>query len=145
MLNVMDAVERAVLSANEAFYEAFRGRSVVGMQRLWAQRAPVACMHPGMPVIVGRDEVLRSWQGILGHPQAPILQCSNARAHVLGTSAFVTCLEASENDPPRLIATNVFVLEDGHWRIVHHHAAPISPATPVRRPSTPPPKRSDLN
>ena len=121
--------------SNEAFYRAFRDRDPVAMERVWAESAPVACMHPGMPAIVGRDEVIRSWRGILQHPHAPRIACSAVEVHVLGTSAFVTCLEGNEGKPPRLIATNVFTMEDGHWRLVHHQAGPLSPAVqPTRAP-----------
>lgn len=135
----MDPIEREVLLANEAFYQAFRDRNVDSMAALWAKSAPIACMHPGMAVIVGRSAVLRSFRGIMGHPDAPTIHCSGARAHVLGTSAYVTCLEGTEGQEPRLIATNVFTFEDGRWRIVHHQGAPLSPQATRR--STPPPRR----
>jgi ketosteroid isomerase-like protein len=128
----MDPIEREVLVANEAFYQAFRDRSIVAMAAVWAKLAPVACMHPGMNVIVGREPVLRSFRGIMGHPEAPVIHCTGARAHVLGTSAYVTCLEGSAGQEPRLVATNVFTLEDGRWRIVHHQGAPLSPQAPRR-------------
>lgn len=124
-------------AANEAFYRAFRDRDVAAMERLWAERAPVACMHPGMTVVVGRAEVLRSWRGLLGHPQAPSLACSHVRVHVLGSSAYVTCLEGNEGQPPKLIATNVFTLEDGRWRLVHHQAGPLSPSSQPTEPEAP--------
>lgn len=124
----MGPAEDDVRAANEAFYEAFRKRDANGMGVLWAKNAPVACMHPGMKPLVGREAVLRSWRGILAHPQAPSLGCSEVEVHVLGTSAFVTCLEGTEGDGPRLAATNVFIHEDGRWRLVHHQAGPLSPA-----------------
>lgn len=125
---VMGPAEDDVRAANEAFYEAFRKRDASGMEVLWAKSAPVACMHPGMKALVGRAAVLRSWRGILAHPKAPSLGCSDVSVHVLGTSAFVTCLEGAEGEGPRLAATNVFVHEEGRWRLVHHQAGPLSPA-----------------
>ncbi|MAQ15316.1 MAG: DUF4440 domain-containing protein [Sandaracinus sp.] len=122
------ALEAEVRAANEAFYRAFRDRDVDAMERLWAAEAPVACMHPGMGVVSGRAEVLASWRGILRHPGAPSLSCSDVLVHLLGTTAFVTCLEGQEGKRARLIATNVFVREDGRWRLVHHHGAPLAPS-----------------
>src|SRR5690606_40235044 len=136
----MDPVERDVLAVNAAFYEAFRARNFTAMVSLWARVAPVACVHPGLLPIVGREAVLRSYRGILSHPEAPTLRCSSERAHVLGTSAFVTCLEGNPGQEPRLVATNIFTLEDGRWRLVHHQAAPLSPRG--GRPSSPPPPPS---
>ena len=140
----MDPIERAVLDVNRAFYEAFLARDVVAMERIWALIAPVACMHPGLAPILGRDEVIRSFRGILSHPDAPSITCSDARAHVLGTSAFVTCLEGNAGGTPRLAATNVFTLEDGRWRLVHHQAGPLTSPLPAKR-ERPAPPSSELN
>jgi len=129
----MKAIEDEVRAVNEAFYRAFRERDPDAMDAIWARGAPVACVHPGMPVMVGRNAVLRSWRGILTHPDAPQLGCSDVEVYLLGTSAFVTCLEAANEGPPRLIATNVYTLEDGRWRMVHHHAAPLSTETSSQR------------
>jgi ketosteroid isomerase-like protein len=140
----MDPIERAVLDVNRAFYDAFLARDVAAMERIWALVAPVACMHPGLAPILGRTEVMRSFRGILSHPEAPSIICSDARAHVLGTSAFVTCLEGTAGDAPRLAATNVFTLEEGRWRLVHHQAGPLtSPLAAKRERQAAPP--SELN
>ena len=140
-------IEAEVRAANDAFYRAFRERDLSAMERIWALQSPVACMHPGMGVVKGRDSVLASWRGILRHPQAPILACSQVSVHLLGTSAFVTCLEGQAGKRARLVATNVFVLEEGHWRLVHHHAAPLAPSAIPERPTTDPGMRdpSQLN
>ncbi len=121
----MNPVEERVRDANSAFYRAFRDRDYAAMERLWAQHLPVACIHPGMAPLVGRRDVLASWRGILAHPGAPTLTCSAERVHLLGTTALLTCLEGTEGALPRLVATNVFTLEDGLWRIVHHHGAAL--------------------
>jgi ketosteroid isomerase-like protein len=122
----MAAREDAVRAINEAFYRAFRERDLAAMEELWAARAPVACMHPGMDAIVGRDRVIESWRGILAHDGAPRLLCTAVEVHLLGDTAFVTCLEGTAGDPPALVATNVFVEEDGAWRIVCHQAGPLN-------------------
>jgi ketosteroid isomerase-like protein len=121
----MAGTELEVLEANEEFYRAFAERDVDAMERLWAERHPVACAHPGWDVLDGREEVLRSWRGILGGAGAPSVSCSLAQAHVLGEVAFVTCHELLPGG--RLAATNLFVREGGRWRMVHHQASPIAP------------------
>ena len=40
-----------------------------------------------------------------------------------------------EKPPAHLAATNIFVLEEGRWRMVHHHAGPLSVPEPRRSPS----------
>jgi len=131
---------------NQAFYAAFRDRDMGAMERIWARHVPVACMHPGMKVLLGRDAVMRSWRAILRHPGAPTVEASATEVHLLGTSAFVTCLEGSPGDTPKLITTNVFTREEGFWRMVHHHSAPLSPsALPQQKRASDPPDPSTLN
>jgi ketosteroid isomerase-like protein len=117
--------EFEVLEANEAFYRAFARRDAGAMERLWAERHPVACVHPGWDVLDGREEVLGSWRSILGSGSAPRISCSLAQARLLGETALVTCHELLEGG--RMAATNVFVREGGRWRLVHHQASPIAP------------------
>jgi ketosteroid isomerase-like protein len=125
------ANEVAVLEANRDFYQAFSDGDFDAMNRLWAERAPVACMHPGLPAIVGRAAVLGSWKRILEDVEGWEMSCRGARVHVLGGAAFVTCFEASGDRPAHLAATNVFVLEDGRWRMVHHQAGTLSEPIPT--------------
>jgi len=127
----MAAQEIEVLEANAAFYRAFAERDAVEMARLWAERAPVACVHPGWDALDGREEVLRSWRDILSSPAAPEIRCTQAAARVLGDFAYVVCHEVLPS--ARLVATNLFVREGGRWRMVHHQASPLAPgqARPV--------------
>jgi ketosteroid isomerase-like protein len=126
------AAEAAVLAANRDFYLAFSNGDFDAMSRLWAAQAPSVCMHPGLPPIVGRSAILGSWKQILGPAAEWELSCRAPRAHVFGNSAFVTCLEASGDKPAHLAATNIFVFEDGQWRMVHHQAGPLSEPIPAR-------------
>jgi ketosteroid isomerase-like protein len=118
--------EESVLAANAAFYAAFAAKDVAAMTAVWAQRAPVACIHPGWPALRGREAVLASWRSILSGPGSPPITCHDAAAHLLGDSAFVLCIERIPS--VELIATNVFVREDGEWRLVHHHASSFARA-----------------
>jgi ketosteroid isomerase-like protein len=115
---------RAVLAANQAFYDAFAARDVETMEALWARRAPVTCVHPGWQALRGRDAVLASWRGILQGPNPPAITCADATAHLLGEAAFVICTERLPG--VELVATNVFVREDGAWRLVQHHASGVA-------------------
>ena len=116
--------DEAVLAANEAFYRAFAQRDTAAMDALWARDAPVACTHPGWPVLLGRDEVLTSWRGILENPAAPNVLVGDAVVHRLGDTALVFVSEVVDGTP--LAATNVFVREDDAWRMTHHHAGPVT-------------------
>lgn len=116
--------DAAVLAANEAFYRAFNERDMAAMAELWASETPVACTHPGWPVLTGRDDVLASWRGILENPAAPAVEIHDALVHRVGDAALVFCRELIDGNA--LEATNVFVYEGGAWRIAHHHAGPVA-------------------
>lgn len=118
----------AVLFANEAFYRAFADRDVEAMDALWARRAPVACIHPGWSALEGRATVMQSWRAIMGNPASPAIRPRAAKAYLLGEVAFVVCFEEIEGQ--FLLATNIFVREDGRWRIAHHQAGPTNAAPP---------------
>ena len=122
----MDDSEDEIRESNEAFYRAFRERNTEAMESIWARGRPVACLHPGMAPLVGRDEVLESWREILNNEEAPRIVCTKVSIHVLGNVAYVTCLEGSAGSPPALAATNLFAREDGLWRLVHHQAGPLA-------------------
>jgi ketosteroid isomerase-like protein len=113
-----------ILDANEAFYRAFAEHDADAMEALWAEAAPVSCIHPGWDALEGREEVLQSWRSILEAPSAPEIQCTLASAHVLGDVGFVVCHERLPGTV--LVATNLFQREGGAWRMVHHQAGPIA-------------------
>ena len=120
-----------MLAANRDFYRAFAARDYNAMAELWAEEHAVACIHPGWAALHGRDGVLESWRAILGSPQAPDVTCSDPTVVMLGDAAFVTCVE--HVGTTQVAATNVFVLEQGKWRMVHHHAGPMAISRPSQR------------
>jgi ketosteroid isomerase-like protein len=118
-----EAAEAEVLAANQAFYDAFLRGDLLVIEALWASRAPVACIHPGWSALHGRAEVIESWRAILGGGSGPEVRCTHPRAAVIGDSAYVICGESIEG--AELVATNLFVREDGAWKLVHHQASPV--------------------
>jgi hypothetical protein len=126
----------AALSQNLEFYRAFSTRDIAAMERLWARHAPVSCIHPGWTLITGREEVLQSWHSILSGPSAPSVLCYDESVTLQNGLAMVTCEEELENGT--LAATNLFIKENGLWRLVHHHASQIiwRPDTPGQRSET---------
>jgi ketosteroid isomerase-like protein len=132
----------AVLAANLEFYRAFGARDLDAMERLWAHKAPVACIHPGWPPLSDRAEVMESWHSILANPGAPRIACYDEQVLLYGDTALVICEE--ELAGGTLIASNLFVREDTAWRIAHHQAGQLVARRPQgRRPERP--ARSRLN
>ena len=124
----LTADREVVLFANEAFYSAFRGRDMAAMAALWAERAPVAVIHPGWQALTGRDRVLASWRTILEGPNPPDITCHGATAHLCGEVAYVLCYERVGGGV--LVATNIFAREGRVWRMVHHQAGPTAATEP---------------
>lgn len=127
--------EAEVLLANARFYRAFSQGDFESMSDVWARRTRVVCFHPTVPVLIGREAVLRSWRQILRGVLRFELRCDDAVVTVLNETAILTCYEGAGDEPAHLAATNIFVREDGAWRMVHHHAGPLS--QPVPRVSAP--------
>jgi len=133
----MSEQDTSLLAANQAFYDAFSSRDFKAMAGLWSEDAEVACVHPGWDVLEGHDAVLGSWRDILANPANPAIACHNAHAHVHGELGFVLCHEVAPEGV--LVATNIFHLEDGAWRMVHHQAGPTAIETQAPPSPTAPP------
>lgn len=127
----------AILAANAAYYQAFGAGDFERMCGIWAEEE-VSCVHPGWPVLLGRDAILDSYRSILQNPhQEPIEPC-NATVLITGDDGRVFCIELISG--MALAATNWFRRIDGAWRMIHHQASPIAaqlqPETePERRPA----------
>jgi ketosteroid isomerase-like protein len=121
----------AVLAANLEFYRAFGTRDIAAMDALWARRSPVACLHPGWSALTEREAVMSSWNGILSNPNSPRLVCYDEQVLLFGNTALVLCEE--ELDGGTLAASNLFVREDGEWRLAHHHAGQVMRRQAERR------------
>jgi ketosteroid isomerase-like protein len=117
--------QTAVLFANEAFYAAFIANHFEAMEKLWAKDPDVSCIHPGMDVVSGREEVLESWNTIMSTTRREIVKARDAFATVYENLAVVTCHEVLSNFD--LVATNVFVRENDDWKLIHHQAGPAPP------------------
>ncbi len=119
----MDHSEAGVLAANETFYQAFNQRDTALMDTLWAAGAQVSCIHPGWNVLQGRGAVLETWHNILENPNQPRIVSGGATVSIFDTIAIVICRELVAGSP--LVATNIFVQEDGAWKLLHHHSGGV--------------------
>jgi len=118
--------EHEVLAANEAFYEAFAAGDAGALEALFARATELATAHPWRPATTGREGVVAGWRAIL-EAGAPPIRCVDPSVILLpgGQAALVSCVEDTGDAP--CIATNVFVREEGEWRLCHHHGAPLAP------------------
>ncbi|GAC1443518.1 MAG: nuclear transport factor 2 family protein [Mycobacteriales bacterium] len=122
-----------VEAANAALYEALETADVDRMAAVWDDEDPDAlvCVHPGWPMLRGRQHVLRSFSAIMAN--TPYIQffLTDVDVRVVGDSAVVTCTEniltevSQEGSNGPVVATNVFRRRSGGWRLQVHHGSPV--------------------
>ena len=130
----MSGDRAAVEAANTAMYEAFETADVDRMARAWDDVAPAAlvCVHPGWPMLRGRDAVLRSWSAVMAGTDYIQFFLTDVQVSVTGDTAVVTCTEnvltevtEKGSSNASVVATNVLVRRPGGWRVQVHHGSPV--------------------
>lgn len=130
--------EERVLAANQRFYAALERLDLEAMEEVWLHSDWVRCVHPGWEMLEGWEEVRESWERIFENTRLMRVLVSEVRLHVEEHTAWVVCVVNVTSsyetgfEQVSVQATNLFVLSDGQWRMVHHHASPLPP----RRPAT---------
>jgi ketosteroid isomerase-like protein len=131
-----------VEEANAAYYAAFETRDPDAMAAVWEHSDRVSVTHPGWPTLHGWSRVAGSWEAIFTNTAFIQFVLTDEVIQVSGTTAWVTCDEnilqagssreggedVAELQGGRVAATNVFVLDDGRWRMVLHHGSPVAGA-----------------
>jgi ketosteroid isomerase-like protein len=120
----MNDNEDAVITANNDFYLAFNNSDMDKMEDIWSRQNEVSVVHPGWDLLTGRGEVLMSWRQILKNSTLNKISCDNVWVNRVGDVASVICIE--QLDDVELVATNIFVREEGAWKLIHHHAGPLN-------------------
>lgn len=116
-------------AAESAFYEAFRTLDANQMREVWAATADVFCVHPGGPLLTGRDAVLGSWMEIFASADPPHLEHRVLQRRESDGIAVHLVEErirpsGSKSKSQALVfATNVYTLTDTGWRLLSHHAS----------------------
>lgn len=128
----------AILAANAAYYQAFVAGDFDRMCGIWAEDE-ISCIHPGWPVLLGRDAILDSYRSILNNPNQEPIELRNATALITGDDGRVFCIELIGG--MALAATNWFRRIDGGWRMIHHQASPIAAQLQPEAEVEPPPAR----
>lgn len=130
MRRALSPEETAVAAANLAFYRALEARELSAMDIVWSQSTAASCVHPGWHRLDGWAEIRRSWQNIFASARPWTVGCEDVRVYVHGDFAWVSCVEVirpfgdtSGEAAARMQATNLFLREDGAWKLLHHHAS----------------------
>ena len=128
--------QHALRAANVAFYAAFEKLDLEVMANLWARSVPVSCVHPGWDLVLGYEAVMQSWRGIFDGSSELSLRSEDSQVVAGSAMGWVVSREILntrvQNTPIEntLSCCNTFVLEEGVWRIAHHHAAPLLAGKP---------------
>ena len=119
-----DLEEAGVFAANAAFYLAISARDIEMMEQLWAEKGEIAVLHPGWPMLEGRDKVMESWQGILANPDGVDIEFGNGTVEFTDDEAVVKGSEFLQAHVTKVV--NVFRKHpDGRWLLVFHGAEAI--------------------
>jgi len=129
-----------VEEANERFYRALENADLDEMSEVWSHEDWVKCVHPGWDLIIGWEQIYRSWENIFKAPSGMRVSATNVEIKLEGDFALVNCNEnialflagASVPISVRTTATNLFHRSDDKWLMIHHHASQVPSAPGVK-------------
>lgn len=123
--------------AENAFYEAFERADLAGMMTVWAEDDDIVCIHPQGPRLTGFEAVRESWVQIFSGGTSRLkVRTVEARRFAGQSVAVHSVIEVlsvpGQQGPAQSVcATNVYELTDNGWRMVSHHASPLSESPSV--------------
>ncbi len=123
---------KAVARANLAFYRAIEALDVDAMRAVWSTAPHAKCIHPGWELIAGTESILASWEAIFANTDSLCFDVADLEVEVLGDLAWVSNVEkirsvvGDERYESEAVATNLFARENGVWKLILHHASPVS-------------------
>jgi ketosteroid isomerase-like protein len=115
-----------VLEANQGFYDALEARDIALMSKVWAQDGTVRCTQPNGVLLRGWEEVRRTFEQLFSADRPYKIELTQVYSEEADAIAYVSLVERVEmpqTTRPRRehVATNVFRLEKGVWKLVLHH------------------------
>jgi ketosteroid isomerase-like protein len=119
----------SVTAANAAFYAAFEARDLDAMSLVWEHSDRIICTHPGWSSLRGWGQVAASFFALFQNSQHLQFILTKERVEVAGDVGWVTVDEniLQSSNATTVSALNLFVRsDDGDWRMVAHHASPVS-------------------
>jgi uncharacterized protein (TIGR02246 family) len=118
--------------AEIAFYEAFERADLAGMMAVWAEDDDIVCIHPQGPRLTGFEAVRDSWMQIFAGGTSRLrvrtIEARRFEGQSVAVHSVVEVLSAPGQQGPAqsVCATNVYELTPNGWRMVAHHASPLS-------------------
>jgi ketosteroid isomerase-like protein len=124
--------EKNVIEMNQSFYDAFNKSDIELMIGIWLNDSTSQCIHPGWDVLTGFKNIMTSWQKIFEAAQDLEIKLSNIDVTTSENLAWVTCQEnlfsivSSGVQLSKVHSTNLFKKKNGAWKMILHHASPVS-------------------
>ena len=124
--------EKEVLKTNQGFYDAFNKNDIELMIGVWLNDPISQCIHPGWDVLTGFENIVTSWQKIFAAAQDLEIKLSHVDVTASENIAWVTCQEnlfsivSSGVQLSKVHSTNLFKMMNGEWKMILHHASPVS-------------------
>ncbi len=113
--------------AETAFYDAFERADIEAMMAVWANDENVVCIHPGGPRLQGLKAIEKSWQRIfVNETRLKFVLTDNHRTQdsLIAVHLVKENIEVEHVLQAVMLATNIYHLVDGSWRLMLHHASP---------------------
>jgi ketosteroid isomerase-like protein len=125
--------------AEAAFYRALEQADLGAMMAVWAEDEEIVCVHPGGARLIGLDAVRDSWREIFAAGPRLRFRLLDPRVQTGRMMSVHNVVERiavrGELRPHLALATNVYLLTPGGWRMLLHHASPMpasaAPPEPV--------------
>lgn len=114
-------------AVESAFYAALERGDIDAMLSVWADDDNVVCIHPGGERLRGRKAVEESWRAMLEGQQGLRFEAEGINVTQEGSFSIHSLRERIlvDGQPVGMaLATNVYRLVDGEWRMLMHHASP---------------------
>ena len=115
-----------------AFYEALERADLEGVMACWAEEEDIVSIHPNGPRLVGPHAIRSSYAHILGRGGLPIKPLALHVQLSLMSAVHSLVEEIAVSEPggvkarAHAFATNIYAKTPVGWRLVMHHASPVS-------------------
>jgi len=99
---------------------------------VWLNDSISQCIHPGWDVLTGFDKIMVSWQKIFSSGHDLEIKLSHIEVTTSEKLAWVTCQEnlfsilSSGVQLSKVHSTNLFKKVNDEWKMILHHASPVS-------------------
>lgn len=124
--------------AESAFYDAFERGDIDSMMSVWTNDEHAVCIHPGSARLQGHAEIREGWTQIFANESALRFSLTDnycTQGALLSIHLVRENIEVDGVLRGVVLATNVYQLIDGSWRMLLHHASP-DPEAVAETPST---------